>query len=222
MLLFLAVAASAVVLGYLLGGRLTGVEGLRLRWWGLVVAGLGMQFLPLPEGAEGTDLLVRSGVLAVSYSLLLLFALANLRLPGMPLIVIGLACNALVIVANGGMPVGAEALRDSGQGEEVGSLAEEGAAKHHLMTEDDVLTFLADVIAIPPPIGEAISIGDVFVYAGLIWLTVWAMRARTPSSTRTRHRGKHRRGTGRAALPVPVLPPPPERPPATTASGTAP
>lgn len=209
MLLLFAVVAFAVVLGYLLGGRLTRLEGLRLRWWGLVVAGLGVQFLPLPEGTSGTDLLVRTGVLALSYALLLLFALVNLRLPGMPLILVGLACNALVIVVNGGMPVGEEALRGSGQEDVLATLVEGGADKHHLLEEGDDLTFLADVIPIPPPIGQAISIGDVFVYAGLTWLTVWAMRARTPSSIRGRHRGKHRPGTARAVVPVPVLPPPP-------------
>ena len=222
MRLFLPVIAIAIAIGYLLGGRLKRLEWLRLRWWGLVVAGLGVQFLPLPEGGVGTDLLVRTGVLALSYGLLLAFALANIRQTGMSLILLGLACNATVIVANGGMPVSEEALRDSGQVDVIQLLREEGAAKHHRLDDDDVLTPLADVIPVPAPIRQVVSIGDVFVYAGLIWLIAWAMRARIPSWSPTAPppaRGKHRRGTKAATA---ELPAPPHPPPAATRSGNEP
>lgn len=224
MRLFVSVIALAVVLGYVFGGRLSHLERLPLRWWGLAVGGLGLQLLPLPEGGAGTDLLVRTGVLALSYTFLLVFAVANVRLPGMPLIMLGLACNGLVIVANGGMPVSREALADSGQASVIPVLVDEGADKHHLMTDDDVLTFLADVIAVPGPIHQVMSVGDVFVYVGLIWLTIAAMRARTPSSSSRLlpFRGKHRRGEGAAAAVVLSLPPPPDPPPAATRWGSEP
>lgn len=224
MRLFVSVIALAVVLGYVFGGRLSRLERLPLRWWGLAIAGLGIQFLPLPEGGSGNDLLVRTGVLALSYTFLLVFALANVRLLGMPLIVLGLACNGLVIVANGGMPVSEDALGDSGQASVIRLLVDEGADKHHLMSEDDVVTFLADVIAVPGPIHQVMSVGDVLVYVGLIWLTVAAMRARTPSSSLAwmRFRGKHRRGEAIAAPVVLELPPPPEPPPVATRWGSAP
>lgn len=220
MRLILAVAFLAVALGYVAGGRLARLERLRLRSWWLVLAGLGLQFLPLPEGDAGNDLFVRTGVLAISYALLLLFAVTNIRLPGMPLILLGVACNAVVIVANGGMPVSLNALERSGQSDVVQPLIEEGADKHHVLDEDeDVLTFLADVIPVPQPIAQVISVGDVFMYAGLVWLVVAAMRARTPlSSSGSRQlRGRHRRG---AAAVVPDLPPDP--PPAATGSGSGP
>jgi Family of unknown function (DUF5317) len=197
MKLFAVVVAFAVLLGYLTGGRLSGFEAMRLRLWWLAIAGLGIQFVPLPEGAAGTDLLVRTIVLSISYTLLLVFAAVNIRVPGMALVLIGLACNFAVIAANGGMPASAEALRDSGQDDVLELLREDGADKHHLMTDDDVLTFLGDVIPVPQPIGQAISVGDVFIYAGLIWLIVGAMRARTPSTSREEpepRRGKHRQG----------------------------
>jgi hypothetical protein len=212
LLLFGSVIALAVILGYLLGGRLKRLERLQLRWWGLVISGLAVQFVPLPEGAGGTDLLVRTSVLGLSYALLLAFALVNVRLPGMPLIVLGLAANATVIMVNGGMPVSEQALRDSGQPDVVGLLVEEGADKHHLLDDDDVLTFLADIIAVPEPVAQVISVGDVFVYAGLIWLTAAAMRGRIPSPTeRRRPHGKHRRGAPVAVLPILPAPPPAAR-----------
>lgn len=221
MILFAFVIATAIALGYLFGGRLHRFEQLRPRLWGLALSGLAIQFFPLPDGIGGTDLVVRTAVLGVSYSLLVAFALANVRLPGMALVLLGLLANFVVIVANGGMPVSEAALRDSGQAELIPHLRSDGADKHHLMNDDDVLTFLADVIGVPEPVGQAVSVGDLFQYGGLIWLAISTMRGRIPSSRTASepYRGKHRRG-GRS-VPAParssatVLP-------AATRSGTEP
>src|SRR4029450_6936883 len=88
MKLLLAVVVLSVCLGYLFGGRLDRLEALRPRGWGLVIIGLGVQFVRLAHGATGTDLVIRTAVLALCYSLLLAFALVNVRLPGMFLVVI--------------------------------------------------------------------------------------------------------------------------------------
>ena len=222
MKLLLAVVVLSVCLGYLFGGRLHRLEAIRPRWWGLVLLGLGIQFVPLPDGVAGTDLVIRTAVLALSYSLLLAFGLVNARMPGMFLVVIGLACNMTVILVNGGMPASAQALIDSGQKDVLASLREQAEEKHHLLTEDDRLTFLADVIAVPQPIGQAISVGDIFVYAGLTWLIVAAMRGWTPSArpadSRPR-RGKHRRGATREPEALPDFG---FLPPGATTSGTGP
>jgi hypothetical protein len=197
MKLLLAVVLISVCLGFVLGGRLHRLEAIRPRWWGLVIVGLGVQFVPLPEGGTGTDLIIRTTVLSISYTLLVTFALINVRMPGMFLVLIGLACNFAVIAVNGGMPASAEALIDSGQEDVLVYLQEEGADKHHLLTDEDDLTFLADVIPVPQPVGQAISVGDVFVYVGLVWLIVAAMRGWTPSvrpEASKRLRGRHRRG----------------------------
>lgn len=223
MKLLLAVILVSICLGYVFGGRLKRLESLRPRWWGLVIFGLGIQFVPLPEGSAGTDLVVRTAVLALSYTLLVTFAAVNIRMPGMALVLIGLACNFTVIVVNGGMPASTEALINSGQQDVIESLRNEGADKHHLLTDDDQLTFLADVIAVQQPIGQAVSIGDVLVYAGLVWLVFSTMRGWTPSEKpegSRRHRGKHRRG---AAKKAPAVPPDLSfLPPGTTRSGTGP
>jgi hypothetical protein len=201
MKLLLAVVVISVLLGYVFGGRLHRLEALRPRWWGLVILGLAIQFIPLPEGASGTDLVIRTAVLSLSYTLLVAFALVNVRMPGMFLVVIGLACNFAVIAVNG-------------QEDVLAYLQEEGhAQKHHLLTDEDQLTFLADVIPVPQPIGQAISVGDVFVYVGLIWLIVAVMRGWTPSARREGsrpRRGKHRRAATREPVVEPdfgFLPP---------------
>ena len=219
MILFIAVIVLAPALGLLLGGSFRRLADLRLRWWWLVLLGLGLQFVPLPNGRAGSDLAARVGVLAASYGLLVVFGALNARLPGMPLVLIGLILNAAVILPNGGMPVSESAIQRSGQLDMLPLLIEGGAAKHHLMTDEDVLTPLADVIPLPKPIGQIVSVGNLFVYAGIAWLIVAAMRRRIPSTAQPSagpYRGKHRPGTP----PTPVLDPG-LREPATT-SGSAP
>ena len=50
--------------------------------------------------------------------------------------------------------------------------------KHHLADGDDRALFLGDVIAIPPPIAQAISVGDFYTYGGVAVVIVAAMRRR--------------------------------------------
>jgi len=34
---------------------------------------------------------------------------------------------------------------------------------------------LADVLPLPPPVSQAISVGDIATHAGIVWLIVWGM-----------------------------------------------
>jgi Family of unknown function (DUF5317) len=216
MILFASVIVLAFVLGFVFGGRLSRFEGVRIRWWALALAGLAVQFIPLPEGAGGTDLAVRTVVLAASYVALIVFAAVNVRLPGIPVMLVGLVLNAIVITTNGGMPVSASALRASDQADVLADLQRSGADKHHLETGGDVVTFLGDVIAIPSPIAQVVSIGDVLVYLGLIWFVVAAMRGRIrPASAPADYRGRHRPEEPRPGLEL-RAPEPPSSPGATT------
>lgn len=241
MILFLTAIALSILVGYLLGGQLRGFERLRLRWWGLAPLGLALQFVPLPEGEGGNELVIRTLVLGASYLMLLVFTGVNINLPGVPVVMIGLALNCVVIVANGGMPVSGQALQRSGQADVVKPLFEEGGQKHHLLDSDDDLTMLADVIPIGSPFNQVVSLGDVFVYAGVGWLIVATMRGRTLPAARPeepeRYRGRHRRGKApvRATTATPerdggpaapgdpaLLPEPPPPAAGATTSGTGP
>ena len=219
MILFASVIVLAFLVGYVFGGRIRHFEELHLRWSWLAVAGLALQFVPLPDGATGTDLVVRTAVLSCSYVLLLTFAALNIRLSGVPLLFLGLAPEPRGDRVERGMPVSRGALESSGQGDVLQVLIDEGAAKHHLLTDDDVLTPLADVIPVGGPIKQVMSIGDVCVYVGLMWLIVAVMRGRIPETSRVRpgsYRGKHRKGAASTADQES-----PAFPPATTMSGTA-
>jgi uncharacterized protein DUF5317 len=111
---------------------------------------------------------------------LMLFAALNLRLAGFALILVGLALNLTVIAANQGMPVTKNALIKSGQGEVLGELRKEPGAKHFLARPGDVvLEPLADVIPLGDPLDQVVSVGDLVVYAGVMWLIVAAMRGRS-------------------------------------------
>ena len=164
----------AVVLGYALRGRFRNVESLRLRWWGLAPIGLAMQLIPFSSHGLAVGLLI------ASYPVLMLFALANIRLAGFALILIGLALNLTVIAANQGMPVTRHALVASGQGSLLGDLEHRGGAKHFLARPGNtVLLQLGDVVPIGGPIDQVVSVGDCVVYAGVVWLIVAAMRGRS-------------------------------------------
>jgi hypothetical protein len=115
-----------------------------------------------------------------SFVLLSIFALVNIRTPGFGLIAIGVTMNFLVIGANGGMPVSSHALVASGQIDTVADLTNnaDSYVKHHLADDGDVVLWLGDVIALPPPISQAISLGDIFTYGGVAVVIVSGMRRR--------------------------------------------
>lgn len=206
MILVLIVIGLAVCIGFVAGGSLRPFERFRVHWWGVALAGLALQGVPL---ASGVSRPFGSAVLAGSYGLLGAFAWVNRRLPAVWLVMVGLALNILVIATNGGMPVSAGALEVAGAHAE--GLAGAGTLKHHLMGPDDKLTPLGDVIGIPPPIGAVISIGDVLLYSGVAILVVAVMLGRSGENRRPParlfqgYRGKHlppeRRFSGSAPRP---------------------
>jgi signal transduction histidine kinase len=171
MRLILLTFAVAIVIGLLAGGRLRGLSGVRFRWPYLALLGIVLQFFPVGGWVE-------NALVLLSFAALCVFALANIRQPGFVLVFVGLALNLVVIGVNQGMPVSHRALLESGQEDLIDDLVHSGGAKHHLATDDDSLRFLGDVIAIPPPVSQAASIGDLLMYAGAGWFIVAWMRRR--------------------------------------------
>lgn len=192
MMLVLIVIGLAVVVGLLFGGSLRRLEQVKLHLWGIALGGLALQGISLTSSFDPP---VGSFLLIASYALLLAFAWINRRLPAAWLVIAGLSLNILVIVVNQGMPVSAAAIETAGARAE--GLVGTGTGKHHLMGPEDVLTPLADVIGIPPPIGAVISIGDALLYAGVAILVVALMLGRSGENRRPParwfqgYRGKH-------------------------------
>ncbi|MBA2625581.1 MAG: DUF5317 domain-containing protein [Acidimicrobiia bacterium] len=166
----LAVAAG-LALGLLGGGQVTRLGAIRLRWSVALWAGVGLQLLAGPFGVGG-----RPGTVAViaSYVALLGFAVANRGLTGMPVVLVGLALNATVIVLNGGMPVRPAAVAAVGldpaelDGTDLG-------AKRHLERPRERLPALGDVVPLRP-LGEVVSFGDLVLAAGVANVVFRVMR----------------------------------------------
>jgi len=162
--------AIILAIGYLLGGRLRNMSDLKIEWTWLALAGLALQFVTGP----GSTLPLLC--LYLSFALLIIFTIKNIRVFGFPVILAGVLCNLLVIGINGGMPVSKHALRASDQGQFLGELENNPYPKHHLATDDDLLRFLGDAIPLPSPLEQAISVGDIVTYGGVGIVIVGAMR----------------------------------------------
>ncbi len=177
----LLVLVLAIVMSYARGGRLRRIADAPLRWSWLLFAGLALQLLLnvaaargfIPDAGAGGYLLI-----LLSQLLVLAWGIANWHLPGMVLVGLGLALNALVIGANGAMPVDPAAMHALGvEGEEV------PPGKHTLMTEDTILPWLGDIWPLPM-LRSIISVGDVVLAAGLIPVTHALMSYRRPAERR--------------------------------------
>jgi hypothetical protein len=122
-----------------------------------------------------------------SFVLLSVFAIANVKTAGFALILIGVAMNFTVIALNSGMPVSRQALIASGQADTVDDLVNDADSyvKHHLAHTDDRVLFLGDVIALAPPVAQAVSVGDFYTYGGVAVVIIAAMRRRPDEAADT-------------------------------------
>jgi hypothetical protein len=124
--------------------------------------------------------------------LLALFAAANNRLPGLSLVLAGMALNAVVVTANGAMPVSRH------QAELLGFDADDITSSRVLEPTgpDTVLEPAADVIPFPfPGAPSLISVGDVLVCSGAgLFGAVAPVRARRNLEAARRRGGSRRAG----------------------------
>jgi hypothetical protein len=177
-MVFVDVALVALVLGKLLGGRLSALADVRIRGKWLVFAAIGLQLVAFPVDLLpwSTPTSVAKAIWLCSYGLLVAMLLLNARLQGLPLIAAGLVSNVVAIVANGGlMPVRGAAMRAAGTDYEVHNNSVQLAAPH--------LGALVDRWAAPPwvPLANVYSVGDVLIGLGLVVAIVVAMRGPAPA-----------------------------------------
>ena len=107
------------------------------------------------------------------YVLIIAFCARNVLLRGMAIVLIGVACNTLVIALNHGMPV--DLPPDLAKTDMF-----EPTVKHHPQDADDRLTFLGDMIVLRSPFDAALSFGDLIIAVGLCDVTYHASRRRKP------------------------------------------
>ena len=169
MSLVLAVLLGALVVGWARGGSLEQLGDLPLRDRWLVLAALAAQALGAVVGGPAYPAgLVLSALLAVA------FLLRNRGTRGTGLVGLGLVANALVVGANGAMPVSVEAASRAGVSLVAVQVGED--LRHELLDEDTRLPWLADVVPVPlPRVAQVVSPGDVLVAAGVGQLVVVGM-----------------------------------------------
>ena len=161
-----------LVLGFVLGGRLSGLATFDFRWPWLAIGGFVVQLVlfsdPLREriGDMGAPLYVASTVLV------LIAVIRNIRIPGMALVAVGAASNLAAIVANGGyMPASEGAFAALGGGLNPGYT-------NSAIVANPALEPLTDLFALPAwlPFANVFSIGDVLIAMGVVIVIVAGMR----------------------------------------------
>jgi hypothetical protein len=179
------IALDSVIIGALIGllrgGAIGNLAKVQLRYE-MTIAVLFATQMALPRVAELGGLSSTEAVAAwlAVMGLLVLAAGSNWRSLGMALATLGIACNALVIGVNCGMPVSLKAVETiSGQVPAADVLADD--LVHVPLDSDTRLVALADVIAFPGPAWHrsVISIGDVLLALGVCVFIVRGMA--TPS-----------------------------------------
>jgi hypothetical protein len=157
-----ALILVALIAALATGGSLQELARTRFQRLEIIVIGLilqlGVTFLPGEFFEERGYLLILIASVAAAA-----FMFFNRNLPGMMLAAIGLALNVLAISLNQGMPVSLEAIEIAGAPE----FAAEG--EHTLLDDSTKLPWLTDVVPIPIA-GTVLSVGDLFLAAGLAWL----------------------------------------------------
>jgi hypothetical protein len=174
----LSAIVVGLALGLALGGRLKNLGQLSLRWNLLIFLSLLIQL------ALFTGLTVPAAVVTVGYLLSGLLSLGwlarNIAVAGMPLVLAGGLSNFLAIAANGGrMPVDAALLAQTRGADFVAALAAGHLTSNSSLANSHTqLRWLTDLIMIPPPwpLPTVLSVGDVLISVGVVWLIAAAMR----------------------------------------------
>lgn len=174
----LVVVALGVLVSYARGGRLHRAAEAPLHWRTLLFLGVSIQITVdalAARGVLGDATTLGWLLLLVSQLLVVGFLVANRHLPGVLLVGGGLLLNAVVMAANGAMPVDPAAIQALGLGD-----VEVPLGKHTLLDDQTRLPWLADIIPVRP-LRSIISIGDLVLAAGLVPLTHALMSHRTPA-----------------------------------------
>jgi hypothetical protein len=171
----------AVALGLALGGSLGQLAEISLRAAWLFLAAIALQVVAFPVSGLPwrTHETVASVLWVASYGLLVVAAVLNRQIAGVPVVAAGMCLNLLAILANGGtMPVGYEAMHEAGR-------VSETHANSTAMT-DPSLPWLVDRWAAPDwlPLANVFSVGDLVIALGALVIVLAGMGVRRPTLPR--------------------------------------
>ncbi len=159
----LAIIGIVIVSVPLVGGDLSklGTVNLRFKW--LIFAGLALQIMitVVVRVSESTGELLH----LVSYVPVLAFLVLNSKLRGVALVTLGATLNILAIVANKGtMPASLSAVQSAG-------IHYDESFSNSAPVAHPKLQFLGDIFAVPQrfPLANVYSIGDILIVLGAAW-----------------------------------------------------
>ena len=183
----LLIVPLSLLVGLALGGRLSSLAYLKLRWIPLVFAALVIQLLIFPTVSEVAPLAWAAQPLhLLSYLLLAAWIVRHLHLAPVVLLGVGAVSNLLVLLSNRGfMPASVTALQRAGWNDLAAQLVREGTvANLVLMSSETRFNALGDWLYLPAwiPLTTAFSIGDVLIMLALSWLIVRGMRSHAERS----------------------------------------
>lgn len=175
--MYLDVILLGAIIGYLKGGKLTNLGKLPIRGLAWIIAlgaiGLLMKLTQSPDKRYLYQTLIMGSSIIMAY-----FLWINHKLSGFKIIIFGLFLNILVMTLNGGrMPVSEWAAVVSGLSDFLPELYSNVSSRHILLTDNTTFMFLADIIPLPPPypFPRVLSLGDVFIFGGMIIFMVRGM-----------------------------------------------
>lgn len=157
--MLLEVIFFALIFGTFAGGKLFRLNDVKMRGSGLIFAALVTQMgLPIVARVSPT---AAFPILILSFSALLIALLLNKKTPAVIMMSTGVFLNLLVIAANKGMPVRASAIPVAA-----------ADVIHIRMSAATRFPWLADVISwpLPGPLSGIVSLGDLFLSAGVFIL----------------------------------------------------
>lgn len=171
--MFILAIFFAVIIGYILGGRLKNLEHIELKGLQIVFFSFLIEALIIFSIRWGY--LIRGGITLIlnliMYMLLFYFIYLNRKSLFLVLMGFGFLLNAIVIFANGGaMPVSTEAVKAAGL---TMNVSKEGL--YMLSNESTKLWFLGDVIPFTFITNLAISIGDIISAIALMLFIILSM-----------------------------------------------
>lgn len=198
------IVLAVLVVALLRGGSLRRFAAVELRALPLVFGGLALQLLIFtPFRSEPLVTAFVPVVYLASMVLVLGWVWLNRHLPGISLVLVGVAMNTAAIVANGGympvMPLAAEYAGRSGNYASAGDTI----ANNSLATEGSQLWLLTDIFPVPAgiPLANVFSLGDILLTIG-VCLFCYRVMLGAPTSAEPVRVGAHNESVGNSAAQV--------------------
>lgn len=161
------VIALSLFLAFIRGGQLNRLKNVELRLPYLAIMSFALDFL-LYHHLNYIPSWALFIIFIVKYALLFIFIFFNTKHKHMKIIGMGVLMNFLVILFNGGaMPVSRRALEIPSLAKQVEMIQSGVLSNYTLMTDKTPLWILADIIYIPWPKEQFISIGDIIIMLGI-------------------------------------------------------